>query len=129
MFEAWTNPDHLVHWWGPDGFTNTMLEFDFRVGGIWRFIMHGPDGTDYDNKITYLEIEPPARLLYDHGDESGPPQFRAEITFEADGARTHVTMRSVFPTAQARDDVVREVGAIEGGNQTLGRLAEYLRGM
>ena len=50
VFKAWTDPDHLVHWWGPKGFTNTFQEFDLRPGGIWRFVMHGPDGVDYKNK-------------------------------------------------------------------------------
>ena len=46
VFNAWTDPEHLVHWWGPKGFTNTFHEFDLRPGGIWRFVMHGPDGRD-----------------------------------------------------------------------------------
>ncbi|MGB5026600.1 MAG: SRPBCC domain-containing protein, partial [Saprospiraceae bacterium] len=43
VFRAWSEPNHLKNWWGPAGFTNTFNEFDFRVGGKWRFIMHGPD--------------------------------------------------------------------------------------
>ena len=46
IFRAFTEPDHVKHWWGPNGFTNTIHEMDVRPGGIWRFIMHGPDGTD-----------------------------------------------------------------------------------
>jgi uncharacterized protein YndB with AHSA1/START domain len=46
VFEAWTDPKHLSQWWGPNGFTTTTSSFDFRPGGVWRFVMHGPDGRD-----------------------------------------------------------------------------------
>ena len=67
VWKAWTNPKHIKAWWGPNGFTTTNLEVDVRPGGVWRFIMHGPDGTDYPNKIVYAEIVMPERLVYDHG--------------------------------------------------------------
>ena len=57
---------------GPNGFTTTIHEMDVQVGGVWRFIMHGPDGTDYPNKIVYREIVKPERLVYDHGDDNDP---------------------------------------------------------
>ena len=66
-FEAWTNPKHLVQWWGPNGFTTTIRAIDVRPGGIWRFVMHGPDGVDYENRIVYNEIVKPERLVYSHG--------------------------------------------------------------
>src|SRR5580700_6172332 len=52
VFAAWTDPKHLSQWWGPNGFTTTTSSFDFRPGGIWRFVMHGPDGRDYQNRVT-----------------------------------------------------------------------------
>jgi uncharacterized protein YndB with AHSA1/START domain len=127
VFAAWTNPQALGCWWGPTGFTTTTHEMDFRPGGVWRFVMHGPDGVDYPNKITYLEIEPPARLVYDHsGDDDFPPHFRTTVTFVERGGKTALTMTAVFPSAAARELVVEKYGAIEGGKQTLARLAEYL---
>ena len=77
MFSAFTDPKHLAQWWGPDGFTTTTHSFDFRPGGIWRFVMHGPDGRDYQNRIIYDEIVPPERLVYHHsgGDDVEPVQF------------------------------------------------------
>ena len=59
VFAAWTDPKHLAQWWGPNGFTTTTMSFDLRSGGIWRFVMHGPDGRDYQNRITFEEIVPP----------------------------------------------------------------------
>jgi uncharacterized protein YndB with AHSA1/START domain len=59
VFSAWTDPKHLAQWWGPFGFTTTTFSFDFRPGGVWRFVMHGPDGRDYQNRVTFEEIVPP----------------------------------------------------------------------
>jgi uncharacterized protein YndB with AHSA1/START domain len=64
VFKAWTDPDHLAQWWGPKGFTNTFQEFDMRPGGIWRFVMHGPDGVDHKNKSVFVEVVKPGRKVY-----------------------------------------------------------------
>ena len=128
VFDAWTDPKHVPHWWGPNGFTITVHEMDVRPGGVWRFIMHGPDGVDYPNRIVYDEIARPERLVYTHGGESedDPAQFQTTVTFAEQGAQTRLTMRALFRSAADRDRVVKEYGAIEGGNQTLARLAEHL---
>ncbi|MBI2422542.1 MAG: SRPBCC domain-containing protein [Candidatus Hydrogenedentes bacterium] len=131
VFEVWTRPEHVVQWWGPTGFTNTTHEMDVRPGGVWRYIMHGPDGTDYPNRMNYIEVVPPERLLYIHGDDGAETSadFHALVTFEARGNQTELTMRLRFASAEERDRVVKEIGAIEGGNQTLDRLEEYLAHM
>jgi uncharacterized protein YndB with AHSA1/START domain len=131
VFEAWTDPRHLAQWWGPNGFTTTTQSFDMRPGGVWRFVMHGPDGRDYDNRITFDEIAKPERIVYHHGGggDVEPVQFRTTVTFDAAGGRTKLTLRMVFPTAEERDRVVREYGAEEGGHQTVARLADYVARM
>src|SRR5882672_9862320 len=126
VFEAWTDPSHIVQWWGPTGFTTTTYTMDVKPGGVWRFVMHGPNGVDYQNRIVYLEIVKPERLVYDHGDEADAGHFRVTVTFAEQGDKTKLTMRSVFKSAAERDEVVTKYHAIEGGNQTLGRLADYL---
>ena len=128
VYRVWTQPQHVAQWWGPRGFTSTIQEMDVRPGGVWRLVMHGPDGTDYDNKIVFVDVVPPERLVYNHGDgsDNDPYQFVVTITFEEVGGKTRLTMHSLFATQEARDFVVREYGAIEGGNQTLDRLGEYL---
>jgi uncharacterized protein YndB with AHSA1/START domain len=129
VFEAFTNPEHLVHWWGPDGFTLTIRSIDVRPGGVWRFVMHGPDGRDYENRIVYDEIVKPERILYHHDDgEDGVEavRFQTTVTFEELGGKTKLTLHAVFPTAAERDRVAKEYGAVEGAQQTLGRLADYL---
>ncbi len=128
VWKAWTDPQQIVKWWGPDGFTNTLYEMDVRPGGIWRHMMHGPDGTDYPNRVVYKEVAEPERLAYSHGgDTDHPCQFHVTVTFEEEGGgKTRVTLRMLFETPALRDETAK-AGAIEGGEQTLGRLAKHLQ--
>lgn len=132
VWRAFSEPEHLVHWWGPNGFTNTFHEFSFEENGVWRFMMHGPDGTDYPNKIIYREIKKPERIVYDHsGDgeaEWKDHRFTSTITLEDLGSKTKVTLHMVIETAQELEKM-KKFGAVEGGQQTLGRLDAYVQGM
>lgn len=129
VFKAWTSPDHVVQWWGPNGFTTTTSEIDVRPGGVWRYVMRGPDGTDYPNRIDFREVVEPERLVYDHSGDSpdDPIHFETTVTFEDRDGKTALTMRALFETAAVRDQVVREYGAEEGGKQTLAKLAAYVQ--
>ena len=131
VFEAWIDPVHVAEWWGPAGFTTTILEMEPRPGGTWRFIMHGPDGVDYPNRIDYLEITKPERLVYTHRSDEEPPQvqFEATLDFAERGGQTELSLRMLFRTAAERELVVEQYGAIEGGIQHLQRLADYLAKM
>ena len=124
MFKAWTDPAHLVHWWGPKGFTNTFHEFDLRVGGRWRFTMHGPDGVDYPNDSEFIEITPPSRLVFRH---LVAPFFLVTATFEDLGGRTKLTWSMLFDTKAEYDRVSKF--AIEGQRQNLDKLAVHLESM
>ena len=74
-WQAMTDPNHVVQWWGPNGFTTTIQEMDFRRGGRWTLVMHGPDGTDYPNHSTFQEIIYPERIVYTHGGaKAGGPE-------------------------------------------------------
>src|SRR5438105_3044843 len=89
VFEAWTAAEKLDRWWGPNGFSNTTHQMDFRPGGSWTYTMHGPDGTDYPNYIKYLEIVRPQRLFYDHGtDAESAAHFRVTVDFVDRGGKT-----------------------------------------
>lgn len=126
VFEAWTEERHISRWLGPDGFTITTRRFEFRSGGIWEYTMHGPDGTEYPNYIEWRAIEPPARIAWLHGRRADDPEaFESEVTLVDQGDRTHVTLRSIFPTKEQRDEVVERYDAIEGGRQTLEHLNGY----
>ena len=113
-------------------FTITAQAFEFRAGGVWRFVMHGPDGRDYQNRVTYDEIVPPERIVYRHGggDDVEPVQFTTTVTFEALGnGRTRITWHGTFPSAAERARVIKEYGADKGLVQTMARLADYVAAM
>ena len=130
VWNAMTQPEHVVRWWGPRGFTSTIETMDFRVGGVWKFVMHGPDGTDYPNEHQFQEIVLHEKIVMSHGGgraEAIQVRSRATWTFETiPGGKTRVKLRMVFPTAEHRDRVAREYGAVEGGKQTLMRLCEFV---
>src|SRR4029079_14392886 len=99
VFEAFTEVRHLSRWWGPEGFTTTTRAFEFRVGGEWDFEMHGPDGTDYQEWISWTEITPPERSARHHGESRGDPNaFSSVLEFVPDGGATRIELRTVFPT-------------------------------
>ncbi len=130
VWEAWTDPRHVIHWWGPDGFTTTIKRMEVKPGGVWEHTMHGPDGTDYPNKSIFTEVVKPERICYLHGGEKkGDPavQFEATWTFEDLGGKTRLTIHSVFPSAAERERAIRDYGALEGARQTLARLAGHLQ--
>lgn len=128
VFQMWIDPQHVGKWWGPNGFRITTHEMDVRPGGHWRFIMHGPDGTDYKNHVIYIEIARPHRLVYKHVPEPGTEfvGFETTVTFEDINGKTRLTMRALLPSAKAREFVITKFGAVEGMKQHLGRLDELL---
>src|SRR5947208_11662592 len=120
VFEAFTEVRHLSRWWGPDGFTTTTRAFEFRDSGVWDFVMHGPDGTDYQEWITWTAIGPPERIALLHGEFRGDPNaFESVLTFAPDDAATRIEMRTVFTTKALRDEAVEKYHAIEGGQPAL----------
>lgn len=128
VWKALSDPAHLVQWWGPSGFTNTFQEMDFRPGGVWRFTMHGPDGTNYPNYAVFEEITEPERISYWHGTSPEDARhFFQTLTMDEDGGKTLVSIRLVFDTVEACQKV-KSFG-IDGGQQTLARLDSYLQSM
>src|SRR5260370_1039795 len=117
----------LSRWGGPGGFPTSTRAWVFRVGGEWDFVMHGPDGTDYQEWISWTEIAPPERIALLHGESRGDPNaFESVLTFAPDGAATRIEMRTVFPTKELRDEAAAKYHAIEGGQQNLSNLAAYV---
>lgn len=124
VFKLWTDPEHIVKWWGPKGFRNTIFEMDVRPGGRWRHVMHGPDGVDYKNESIYREVVEPELLVYEH--LSGPA-FLATVIFDDLGEKTRVSMRMVFESAEVCRKTIEVFHAVEGLDQTLQRLADQLQ--
>lgn len=131
VFAAFTDPKHIGNWWGPNGFSTTVYEMDVRPGGVWRYMMHGPDGKDWPNKVEYLEVVKNEKLVYQHGAEDDlnkdPHCFHVTITFEDVQGRTLVTLRALFPSAEHYENA-KQYGAVEGGQQTLARCDAFLQG-
>jgi uncharacterized protein YndB with AHSA1/START domain len=126
VWEAWTDPEQAAKWWGPRGFTLTTHSKDLRPGGHWAYTMHGPDGTDYENKAIYHEVVERQRLVYDHGgNDDRPPLFRVTVTFEEIDGRTHLDMRFRLESPEAAEQI-RQFIKQANGDSTWDRFAEYL---
>jgi uncharacterized protein YndB with AHSA1/START domain len=98
VFNAWSNPNHLKNWWGPAGFTNTFKEFDFREGGRWSFIMHGPEKGNYPNEVEFIKIEEPALIAWKRHSK---PLFKVVATFqEASANGTKLVFRMIFDSPE-----------------------------
>jgi uncharacterized protein YndB with AHSA1/START domain len=130
IFKAFGDAATIGTWWGPDGFTTTTERLDFRVGGDWLHMMHGPDGTNYPNYSVYRELVPYERIVYDHATAPGEPfLFRAEIRLTALGARrTRIRLETRFNDVATRDMIALQYGAVEGGQQHLAHLDAYVTG-
>lgn len=128
VFKVWTDPQHLPEWFGPEGFSVETQDIAIRVGGHWRFVLVGPDGTRWDSRMVFLKIEAPRLLEMDHGSDKDddPHRFRVIVTFdEQSNGNTVVTLRQLHPTKAQRDAKIG-FGAVEFGHQTLEKLARYV---
>ena len=123
VWKVWTDPAHIVKWWGPAGFTNTISKMDMKPGGEWDLIMHGPDGTDFKNKSIFREVVPHKKIVYEH---VSSPRFTATIDFEEQGKQTFIKWNMLFETAEEFIQTVKTFKADEGLKQNLIKLEDYL---
>jgi uncharacterized protein YndB with AHSA1/START domain len=123
VWEVWTQPHHIAKWWGPNGFTNTITTMDVKPGGEWNLVMHGPDGTDYDNKSLFREVVLHKKIVYEH---ISYPHIIATINFEAQGDQTTINWHMLFDTAEDFIEVVKKHNAAEGQKQNIEKLNLYL---
>jgi uncharacterized protein YndB with AHSA1/START domain len=122
LYEAFRNPNHLVHWWGPNGFTNTFHEFDLRPGGTWRFTMHGSNGVDYEIMKKFLDVVDGDHIVLEHVEPMH--HFRLTMTFTDDGPRSELIWHMVFLEAEESDQLKRFLA--EANEQNFDRLEAYL---
>jgi uncharacterized protein YndB with AHSA1/START domain len=125
VYKAWTEPEHVSKWWGPNGFRCTIQKMDLRPGGEWLLTLHGPDGADYKNKSTFKEVKEPSLLVYDHV----APHFISTVTFDDLDGRTKVSMKMVFDSAEEMQQVIKAFNAAEGGKQTFTRMENHIHNM
>ncbi|RFM33118.1 SRPBCC domain-containing protein [Chitinophaga silvisoli] len=128
VFQLWISEDKLAEWWGPKGFTITIESFNLSTGGEWKFVMHGPDGVDYRNRVVFIEVLEPERISFSQSSDTDndPDQFNTTVTFQDQGDSTCIDMRLIFKTNEARDHVIRSYDGIEAAQQSLDRLEEIL---
>ena len=128
VFAAFTELEHAANWWVPSG--TTIHEYNGQPGGVWRYSMPGPDGALYPFKVKFIEIDKPARLVYDYGADGdyAPEPVRTSVTFAEENGRTRVTLQLMFATAAAREEAA-QYGAAAGAQQALRSLADYLAGL
>lgn len=121
VFEAFARPELLARWWGPNGFTNTFEVFEFEPGGVWKFVMHGPDGSHYPNESVFLQIEAPEKLVIQHASK---PHFVLTITLHEDDDSTRIDWVGIFDDADVADRL--RPMAETANEQNLDRLAALL---
>lgn len=123
VFEAFTHPDRLGRWWGPNGAAITTRAFDFRPGGVWDATIKGPQG-DFPNYVVWQEITPPERIvwLYYGRGKDDPDPVTTTLTLAERGTATEATLRLSFGSAEARENAMK-YHAVEGARLTLERLA------
>ena len=125
VFKMWTEPEHLVRWWGPRGFATISSRMNVRPGGIWSRSMRAPDGRIIRKSGVYREIVAPERLVLtyvtDDAEGNSGPETLVTVTFTDLGGKTRLTLHQVaFQSVAARDDHRR------GWTGALERLAKYL---
>ncbi|MFN8395895.1 MAG: SRPBCC domain-containing protein [Bacteroidia bacterium] len=128
VWEAWTNPEHVIQWWAPPGMKIEVLEHDFRVGGRWKYSMPMPDGSQFVSEGTYLEIDAPRRIVTSADFKPMTEGVELHVTFEADGEQTNFTFSVVHETedyAKAQE----RMGFYNGWGSAFNRMAAVIAGM
>jgi uncharacterized protein YndB with AHSA1/START domain len=130
VFEAWTKPEHVRHWWGLRSAKMLVCEAEVRPGGSWRYVTADSDGHEVPFTGVYQEITPPERLVYSEVYDIEPFNLGAPavntVTFSEEGGRTLLTITTVYPSKEVRDFVLG-TGMEGGAAESFDRLAEHLK--
>lgn len=122
MWKVWTDPEHIVNWWGPDGFSTTIHKIDFQEGGEWKLTLHGSDGTNYPNRSIFIEIITRKKIVFEHFN----PHFITTVIFESTGAETQVDWTLLFDSAEMCETIIKAHKAEEGQKQNIEKLEKYI---
>jgi uncharacterized protein YndB with AHSA1/START domain len=131
VWQVITEPRHVRQWWGGPGVTNPVCEMDVRPGGRWKHVMRFPDGRELHMSFIFLEVEKPARLVWQSADhrqqkEGGPPSSTITVALEDLGSRTAWKMVATFRSMAERDAAV-SIGFRAPIESSSDRLVEYLK--
>lgn len=122
IYQAFASAELLAIWWGPAGFTNTFEVFEFKPGGQWKFVMHGPDGSDYRNESNFVELVPGRKVAIRH---DCAPYFTLTITLTPVAGGTELTWEQDFDDAQVAQAIKHIVAP--ANEQNLDRLTAVLQ--
>ncbi len=128
VWEAFTTPEHVVKWFGGDGFTSPSCQMDVRPGGLWKHVLRAPDGSEFAVASVFLEVDPPRLLSWKNAAEPGPgapPAVQHTVTLEAVGQKTRWKLVAEFRTTQDRETSVR-MGFAVVITQSIERLAHFV---
>lgn len=142
VFKAFTEAEHLKHWWGPRGWVLTVCKVDFRPGGIWHYCMKCMDENQGDfygyeswGKGVYREIAEAEKIVYvdyfsdaEGKEAEGTPSTLITVIFADDEGRTKLVNRAQFESAEALKTVL-DMGMLQGVTETWDRLAEHLQSL
>lgn len=132
VWQAWTDPKHIMQWWGPAGFNNETCTSDLNVGGRFHLEMRAPDGNVYPCIGTFREIVKHERIVYEGEAEDGhpcgagiPPRATVTVSFAEQHGKTRLTLHTRFPSPERKQDAA-DARFVVSWEEALGRLAEAL---
>jgi uncharacterized protein YndB with AHSA1/START domain len=129
VFEAFSKPEHISHWWGPAGATMPVCDMDFRPGGKWRYVTHEADGNDYGFHGEFREIVPPERIVWTFEFEGMPGHVSVEtMAFNERDGKTTITTTTLFDSVEDRDGMLQS-GMETGAAESYNRLEAYLKSL
>lgn len=100
VWDAWTNPDHIIQWWAPPGMKIKVIEHEFKVGGKWKYSMPMPDGNMFVSEGKYLKIEPMKEIVTTADFKPMTEGVELHVSFEADGDKTNFAFSVVHETEE-----------------------------
>jgi uncharacterized protein YndB with AHSA1/START domain len=128
VYEAWTSCEHLPKWMGAEGWSMTECDIDLRVGGAYRYVSSGPDGSVLELRGTYTEVSPPERLVSTGSWGGDWPETVDSLELIDNNGRTTIRLTITYPSKEARD-AAKATGMVEGMNAGYDRLADHVAAM
>ena len=125
VFEAFTKPELLKRWFGPRGWSLVVCEIDYKVGGTFRFVLRGPDGTEMGMRGVYREIVAPERSVHMESFDDFPGESQVTAVFTEQNGKTTLVATMLYPSQEVRDAVIQS-GMEHGAAESYDRLAELL---
>jgi uncharacterized protein YndB with AHSA1/START domain len=125
VWEAWTQPEHLTHWWGPKGMSLTVVEHDFKVGGKWKYVMPMPNGEAFISEGQYSEIVELQKIVTSANFRPMTEGVEIRVLFEKNGDKTNFTFSVIHPTEEYKVQQ-EQMGFYNGWGSTFARFEALL---